>query len=293
MSHFQQQTRAAAKPLGVLFDDLFDDAAIFPPGRAPLPEAVHDHLARRHSPIGRYVGPFVCAGPRWSELLTALPDQPVGELPLDITLTVPGGPADVASSLGSAALDPRVRVVSVEVSLMTSSSRDLVAVHSLLPDGVIGYVELETHVVDDALIAGLAAAGLRLKIRTGGLTAQDFPSEEHLAGYIDRAVAHGVPFKLTAGLHRAMRHTDRVTGFKHHGFLNVLLATAASLDGADRDRVRELLAERDAAHVAAAVSDLPAELAASVRRHFCSFGTCSIEEPLADLVGLRLVGSST
>ncbi|MGN9840117.1 hypothetical protein ACTMTI_18525 [Nonomuraea sp. H19] len=55
--------------------------------------------------------------------------------------------------------------------------------------------------------------------------------------------------------------------------------------------MRGLLAERDATRVGTAVSDLSTELAAAVRGHFCSFGTCSIEEPMADLVNLRLVGA--
>ncbi|TMR97701.1 hypothetical protein [Nonomuraea basaltis] len=276
---------------GVLFDGLLDDAAIFPPGRAPLPEAVVDHLARRLSPIGRYVGPFVCAGPRWSELMRVLSDRAVGELPLDVALTVPAGLPELAPSLAAVALEGRATVVSVELPLMTPSPRELFDVRSLLPEGVTAYVELGTHTVDEDLIAGLAAAGLRLKVRTGGLAAADFPSEEQLARFIDHAVTHGVPFKLTAGLHRAVRHTDPATGFEHHGFLNVLLATAASLGGADRARVRGLLAERDATRVGTAVSDLSTELAAAVRGHFCSFGTCSIEEPMADLVDLRLVGA--
>jgi hypothetical protein len=279
-----QHTRVA----GVLFGVLFDDAAIFPPGRAPLQQAVLDHLARRHSAIGRYVGPFVCPAPRWSELMTALSNRPLGELPLDVALTVPAGLGELAPSLASVALEGRATLVSVELPLLTSSPRELFEVKSLMPSGVTAYVELRTHAVD-RLIAGLADAGLRLKVRTGGLAAADFLSEEQLAGFIGRAVSHGVAFKLTAGLHHAVRHTDPATGFEHHGFLNVLLATGASLVGAEHEWVSGLLAERDPARVAAAVCDLSAELAVRVRRHFCSFGTCSIEEPLADLVDLRLV----
>jgi hypothetical protein len=285
VNRLPQQIRVA----GVLYDGLFDDAAIFPPGRAPLPEAVADHLARRRSPIGHYVGPFVCAGPRWSELVTALSDRPVGELPLDVALTVPAGLPELAPSLAAVALEGRLTVVSVELPVMTSSPGELFDVRSVLPDGVTAYVEPGTHTVNESLIAGLAEAGLRLKVRTGGLAAADFPSEEQLARFIGHAVTYGIPFKLTAGLHRAVRHTDPATGFEHHGFLNVLLATAAGLGGADHERVRGLLAERDASRVGAAVSDLSVELATAVRGHFCSFGTCSIEEPLADLIDLRLV----
>ena len=41
----------------------------------------------------------------------------------------------------------------------------------------------------------------------------------------DRAV----PFKCTAGLHHAVRYTDPTTGFRHHGVLNILVATARAV----------------------------------------------------------------
>ena len=46
------------------------------------------------------------------------------------------------------------------------------------------------------------------------------------------------------------RHTDPETGFEHHGFLNVLLATRAALDGGDVDGVAAAR-RRDAGHPAA------------------------------------------
>ena len=74
----------------------------------------------------------------------------------------------------------------------------------------------------------MAEAELRLKFRTGGLEAAAFPPSEVLAGWIDAALDRETPFKCTAGLHRAVRHTGE-DGFEHHGFLNVLVATGAGL----------------------------------------------------------------
>ena len=51
--------------------------------------------------------------------------------------------------------------------------------------------------------------------------------------WIDAALDRETPFKCTAGLHRAVRHTGD-DGFEHHGFLNVLLATRRAFDGAGR-----------------------------------------------------------
>ena len=58
----------------------------------------------------------------------------------------------------------------------------------------------------------VAEAGLRLKFRTGGLEAAAFPPAHALARWIDAALDRETPFKCTAGLHHAVRHTDADTG---------------------------------------------------------------------------------
>jgi len=43
----------------ILFQGLFDDAAVFPPGLAPLPHAVRDHVARQSGSYADLVGPLL------------------------------------------------------------------------------------------------------------------------------------------------------------------------------------------------------------------------------------------
>ena len=118
----------------------------------------------------------------------------------------------------------------------------------MLDDDTSVYVELP-HV--DSTAGWLAAADvvaeneLRLKFRTGGLEDHLFPSAEALASWIDAALDRETPFKCTAGLHNAVRHTASDTGFEHHGFLNVLLATRTAFDGATTDEVVDVLEQRD------------------------------------------------
>ena len=83
----------------------------------------------------------------------------------------------------------------------------------------------------------------RLKFRTGGLEADKFPAPATVAGWIDAALDRETPFKCTAGLHHAIAHRDHATGFEHHGFLNVLLATRQAFDGATQAEVATLLAD--------------------------------------------------
>lgn len=74
-----------------------------------------------------------------------------------------------------------------------------------------------------------------------------------------------------------------------HGFLNVLLATASAQDGASAQDLKAILAERQGVTLAGALSALGAERIARARESFVSFGTCSIDESVADLVKLGLV----
>jgi hypothetical protein len=129
----------------------------------------------------------------------------------------------------------------------------------------------------------LAMREVRLKFRTGGVTAEAFPSPAELAAGIEAALDRELAFKCTAGLHHAVRHTDPATDLVHHGFLNVLLATRASLDGGD---VVAALTETDPGAIATAVKDADLE---GARRWFTSFGSCSVLEPHHDLSEMGLL----
>lgn len=228
----------------VTFEAFLDDAALFPPGDAPMPDAVADHLARRATPDGRYVGPFVCPVSRLDELAVAL-----GVGHLDVALVGPAG------EIGP--LPPGITLVAVELFGPVTS---LPAV----PTGVRVFVERPWDGPPDV------PAGAMLKLRCGGA---HVPSACELGIAIRHCVDHDVPFKLTAGLHHAVRSGDE------HGFLNVMAAVAAAMDG--RDPVPSLLVDDAAA--------LDLGRSADVRRLFRSVGTCSIDEPLTDLRGLGLV----
>ena len=104
-----------------------------------------------------------------------------------------------------------------------------------------------------------------------------------LAAWIDAALDRETPFKCTAGLHHAVRHTGD-DGFEHHGFLNVLVATRQAFDGASADDVAAILEQRDADALVGDAGELE-----RARRWFTSFGSCSVTEPLDDLIALGLL----
>lgn len=261
-------------PVTVLFDRFFDDAAIFPPGNAAMDDAVRAHVAALDSPLARHVGPFVCSASR----LTALGDAlaTVGVDALDLALVTPPGSA--VAAIAAADDDARLRLRAVEVS-DAAPGVPLPAV----PEGTLLLIERPTAPPLDL------PSDAAVKFRTGGETADAFPDDAGLASALTLALEQDLRFKLTAGLHHAVRHTDPTTGFEHQGFLNVVLAVHAVLSGSSDDVVAAILAERDAAVVAAGVSDLDEAARGHVRSRFLSFGTCSITEPIEDLRGLGLL----
>jgi hypothetical protein len=236
-----------------LFGGFFDDAALFPPGNAPMADAVAAHLARRGTQDGQLVGPFVCPTARLDELRDVLGH---GHLELALVSTV-DELTDVRSRL---AAQQNLTLAAVE---LRGPVEDLPE----LPVGLRVFVErswCDSFEVPD---------GAMLKLRCGGAEVGDIPSSTQLGGAIEHCVRHDQPFKLTAGLHHAVR-TDG-----QHGFLNVLAAVGAAIDGGDPV---PMLLESDPA---ALKVTSPQE----VRRLFRSSGTCSIDEPLADLRDLELI----
>ncbi|WP_026402694.1 hypothetical protein [Actinomadura rifamycini] len=266
---------------------LCDDAAVFPPGRAPLADAVPAHRRHRAAPYTALVGPLILPATALDDLAPLLDREPGG--PLDLALTAPAGPAQAADALAAAAGLP-VDLRGLEVAVPPGwTPSDLVrAVDGLRTDVPI-HVEVPRDERRPAVIAALAASGHRAKFRTGGVTADLYPDPAELAAAVAAAVAAGVPFKATAGLHHPVRNTDPGTGFDQHGFLNLLLAADAALDGRPAAELAALLADRDAASVAARVAALPPDRTAAARAAFVSFGTCSITDPLTELADLGLL----
>ena len=270
------------------FRGLVDDAAIFPPGNAPLHDAVAAHTARRSAPWADLVGAFVLKD-------TDLPL--VRGTAAELTVVSTGGAGQVAGPL---ALARRLglTVAGLEIALrdpddLPGNARRVVAAvdraRDDTGDDLTVHVELPQAEPTAGWLAAadvVAAAELRLKFRTGGIEADLFPAVPTVAAWIDAALDRETPFKCTAGLHGAVRHHDDATGFEHHGFLNVLLATRHAFDGASRDDVVAILEQQDKGALIGLALDT--ELSGA-RRWFTSFGSCSVTEPLDELISTGLL----
>jgi hypothetical protein len=272
-----------------LLRGLIDDAAVFPPGSTPLPEAVVAHRMHRTAWYADMVGPLLVPA-SMLPLVPALlgPDE-------RIAIGVIGDTGLVGLADAIATMDERIDIRQVEVAVAKRREDPQPGLDYLLGrlagwPGFVGYAEVPLSVgLHEALttIASARAGRARIaaKFRTGGLAAELFPTPIELAAVICACRDLEVPFKLTAGLHHAMRRADPETGFVHHGFVGILAGVLAAADGAEVSDVAELLAATDPLPVVEAVRrsiDRPRPL-------WVGYGSCSIDEPLADLAHLRLL----
>jgi len=263
---------------------LVDDAAVFPPGNAPLEAALTGHVRHRAAWYADLVGPLLLP-------VSILADLPAERLPERVGAIGDTGVAGASAALARA--DQRWQQYEVAVAKRGEDPqpglRQLLAALATGPE-IDVYAELPlTFGLMSALdtLASERAAGVRIapKFRTGGLAAELFPTPRELATVICACRDRQLPYKLTAGLHHALRHTDPETGFTHHGFLNVLAADLVAAGGADLDEVTEVLSLTDPRPVLAVVEgrlDHP-------RPMWIGYGSCSIEEPVADLVEYGLL----
>jgi hypothetical protein len=255
-----------------------DDAAMFPPGVAPLAEAVAAHLTRADA----LVGSFVARDTDLPEVRALVSDAGVR-----VSVVVTGGAGQLAgpaaycrrSGLELAGLEVALRDLD---DLVGNARRVVAAVDAARAEGALDedvpvHVELPAQEPSYGWLAAadeVAGAELRMKFRTGGVEAHQVPPAPTLAAWIDAALDRETAFKCTAGLHHALRHDAG------HGFLNVLLATVRAFDGAGSDEVVATLEDR-------APALEPEELARG-RRWFSSFGSCSVAAPRDDLRRLGL-----
>lgn len=286
--------------ISTVFRGLIDDAAVFPPGNATLPDAVARHRAHRTSPYAVSVGPLLVPAASVDELRSVLATEPEAEAGADVERTAserlevvliarPGAdPALLTTGVEAVRNDDRVRVVGAELGWYVGWDEVRAGELPLAVEIPRGADAAQAHA--EVRTAHREGHPVVAKFRTGPTPSWAWPDEHELADFL-RTTATEVPFKLTGGLHHAVRGTYEVDGApeENHGVLNVLLATSAALEGAGHDEVAGLLALRDPDSLAALVGAWPDATASRVRAAFTAYGCCTVTDPVDELTALRLL----
>lgn len=284
-----------------LLSGVVDYAGLFPPAALGMPAAVAAYHAALAGPDAWMLGRFVVPAsrlPELAEVLSALPaDRPDWRVSAIVRDGVDADAASVAD-FNNAYSRHRARVDTVESKPSALDAIDGLAAH--FGAGIDVYVEVAPGADADRWLQRVAARGLRAKVRTGGVTAEAFPSPAVLAAFLAATVRHKVVFKATAGLHHAVRGSFRLTydsgaaQAPMYGYLNVLLATAALHAGRPVATAEAILQQTDAAALVFAADAVrwgadvfPLSMLRDTRaRHLVSFGSCSFTEPVEELDAL-------
>jgi hypothetical protein len=292
-----------------LLRDSIDYAGLFPPAGLGMAETVANYASYRAGPHSWALGRLVVPASRLAELEAAAEEL----LPRS-----PAPPWRVAALLGA---DPNAHLEligelnrrhaaegagALALDVVEGKAETPEAAERLLgraPKHLQAYVEIPIVRDPTALARAVSAAGGRLKVRTGGITPDAFPTPADLLRFIRAAHSLGVAFKATAGLHHPLRADYRLTYERESacgtmfGFLNLFLATALVVAGADDSEAVMVLEERDprafrfdADSVGWQSHRLDLETIRRARESgIVSFGSCSFTEPIGDLQSLGLL----
>lgn len=289
----------------ILLAEIIDYAGLFPPSQVSMPEAVINYATYRNSNYGWMLGRFVVPVARLDELYEAarefLPRD--GSNPWRLCALAA---EDIYDTIRRVKYfndkTPAMKVDVLEVKASTVSKIDNTV--NSLPEGLTTYFEIAMNNQFADLVSTLALRGQRAKIRTGGVTRQDFPASRDIIRFVRTCQAANVPFKATAGLHHPIRcfkpltyEPDAPQGTMH-GFLNTLLMTGFARESYRTGVLEEVMEEefeeafsfhdngirwRDGHYLTLG------HIERLRTKGLNSFGSCSFDEPIADLRSLGIL----
>jgi hypothetical protein len=276
-------TRTATPALDAGLAQLIDYAGLFPPAQLAMTPAVEEYGRAIAGAYRWMLGRFVVPAARLPELRSASTSR----APLELSVIAPVDAFPIVAAERAAGW---ARIAALEVPLGARSVNDL-----RVAAGDAGLGDLPIYAEGTTAFAELAGAGFGAKLRCGGVEPSAYPAVERVAAFIARASAAGVPFKATAGLHHPIRHFNEAAGATMHGFLNVL-AAAVFASRVDEATIARIIADEDRHAFALGETlrwrDLEAgavDVATARRERFVSYGSCSFEEPVDDLVHLSIL----
>jgi hypothetical protein len=135
------------------------------------------------------------------------------------------------------------------------------------------------------------------KLRTGGVTADAFPTSMQIAKALVTPATHQLPIKFTAGLHHPLRQYREEVQTKMHGFLNVLGAAVLAAEHRWDTNQTAMMLEDENVDSFSFTDDffawrewrIDAKRLQYRRKFVVSFGSCSFGEPRDDLRALGLL----
>lgn len=295
------------------FAGFIDYAGVFPPASLSVAEAVEGFRAARQSEASWVAGRFLVRASQLEDLArVATRTMAAGEQPWEVSVVCDLPPSESASLAADfhAEMEPGLEVAAAEAPITDPDAEAIKTLFTTLTSinsKVVPFLEVTRSAPIQPQVDAIATAvrdGLRpggTKLRCGGVTPDLFPTPAEVAEFLMAAVNADLPFKATAGLHQPIRHTDEAMGVVRHGFVNILMATAAAADGADMETVTNIVADMDpdAFSMSGAFArwndlTIPGSAMRRIRqKRFVAYGSCDFDEPVDALADLGMLGDSS
>lgn len=288
--------------LKVLLSEIVDYAGLFPPSQVSMAVAVQNfdnYLRSKHAwMLGRFVVPVSRLNEFSKNAKEFLDGKTLWRLSVlageDFSETLRKVEKFNQANNGKAKIDM--------LEIKIESADEIARAAQFLPKELNAYFEFPMNDILTDFITALAITKQRAKIRTGGVTADAFPSTDAIIRFMRMCVAANIPFKATAGLHHPLRCAKPLTYEANapigtmNGFLNLFLSACLLRQNLNTPAVHRLMSETDGEkfefnedEIRWANQNISVNTIALTReKNAISFGSCSFVEPIEDLISLNI-----
>jgi hypothetical protein len=188
----------------ILLNEIIDYAGLFPPSQVSMADAVLNYATYKGSNYGWMLGRFILPVARLDEFYESarefLPRR--GGNPWRVSSLAGEDVAATIRSINEFNRKHSDRVICDVLEVKANTVSKIENTMTSLPKAKTPYFEIA---VGGDLIATLGIKKLRAKIRTGGVTREEFPATRDIVRFVRTCMAANVPFKATAGLHHPIR----------------------------------------------------------------------------------------
>lgn len=279
----------------IMLEGLIDYAGLFPPADLSMQSIVANWSTFLKCDDAWMLGRLIIPAKRLNEFKDAAATLLSNDMqePWQLSVLLPEANADGFSAAVQHVVafnESNCGAVANVVEFKATTSSEIDAALSVLHDDLFPFIEIPIDRDPRGLIAALAGSVSGAKVRTGGVTPEMYPTAIDLARFIHGCAIAKQTFKATAGLHHPQLHHNASVGVDEYGFLAVLHATAAAgFNDAPIDHLVAILQAK--------VVDMEwcgDEILERTRAElFCSFGSCSFDDPRSDLREMKLLKDAT
>jgi hypothetical protein len=302
------------KSLTLFLDKLIDYAGLFPPAQLEIGPSLKNYAEYTQSIDGWMTSQFIIPVSRLHEIPVDLMETFSKKHPLALSL-ISGGITNEIDIVDHFFETYPEKVIfsghESRISNLSTFTQDLLDVHQLCNNQIfafnsfyeVGPSDNWSNEMNEA-VSKISAfnteykANAGFKLRCGGVEAQMFPAAKNIAHTILACRNANLSMKFTAGLHHPVRHYNESVKTKMYGFFNIFIGgMVAHKYNLELDALIEILVDENPDNFTFDGNGLNwkdyfisnSEIQTYRDKSFISYGSCSFNEPRADLQKLGLL----